>query len=227
MYFKAKKTGNFVTVTSNENNVVKFLDHNKSEKQMKVGLFNKMFEESTEQAMAVWKQATIDKENEKIAKRSSRAKDPEKAAARAGAASKRAAAKAAMEAKYEELKSIVTTDEYVLEGATEVHKMAVESNGVKLEYHSYVKPAHNGIARTYLFINDEKNKDYNNAIKEYKNAIKMDKNYAYAYYGWGETEIARGKLKEAKKVHKKLGNLDSNLAKKLEGKIRKAGFSLF
>ena len=70
-------------------------------------------------------------------------------------------------------------------------------------------------------------KDYNNAIKEYKNAVKMDENYAYAYYGWGETEIARGKLKEAKKVQKKLQNLDSRLATKLDRKIRRAGTSLF
>lgn len=73
----------------------------------------------------------------------------------------------------------------------------------------------------------QRSKDYNRAIKEYQHAIKMDKNYAYAYYGLGETELARGKLKEAKKVHKKLQNLDSNLAKKLENKIRKTENSLF
>lgn len=75
-----------------------------------------------------------------------------------------------------------------------------------------------------LAIAYRKNGDYDKAIKEFERAIKMDKNYAYAYYGLGETHVARGRLKDAEKVHKDLRKLDARLADKLGNLIAKAKF---
>lgn len=80
------------------------------------------------------------------------------------------------------------------------------------------------VAETELGTAYRNKKDYGNAVKQFKKAISIDNRYAYAYYGLGEAEFTRGKMKEAKKAHKRLKELNAKLAGDLERKISKGIF---
>lgn len=69
-----------------------------------------------------------------------------------------------------------------------------------------------------------KNNEFDKAIEQFERAIKMDKNYGLAYFALGETEIAKGDVKEANKTLSELKKVDSKLADKLAEIIRKATF---
>ncbi len=58
--------------------------------------------------------------------------------------------------------------------------------------------------------------DYDNAIKQFERAVALNDQYAIGYYNLGEAQYRRRNIKEAKKAHEKLKNLDKNLAKALE-----------
>lgn len=158
MYFMHKKAKKLVELKSQENGVVVLVEHGKDEeKQMKTGLFAKLFTQVTDEEVAEYVEAQKKSLDEKIEKKIKNT---------ANVAKKAKAAKELYE-NTETFKALVdkhlAVNEYTLDiTGQEIHRMVIRNEGVTLEYSSHVKMNHKGISRTVFAFNGR-------VIPEYRN----------------------------------------------------------
>jgi len=170
-YFLHKKSKKLIEVISKEDNVLTLKEFGSDkEKQIKSGLFNKLFAEASDEQveeaktkLAAAEELKIAKQQEREAKKAAKAKKDGRTPRAAKSAEKHEDS-----ARFKELveKHVIKNTYELLENGQEVHTAIIGLEGkdaaTTLTYTSYVKATHNGFARTYVAFNGRKLTDYNN-----------------------------------------------------------------